>query len=106
MNPKEKPAHTQFTNRPFRAQVDSTPAGSIRIHFKSATERLCSERKLSALIYEVAAALERRTEAIKARWAICPYAYDAYLDVELGARDNREIAAAMVVEVLQEAGLL
>ena len=104
---KEKAQSTSpiFTNRLFRAQVDRTPAGSIHIRFHSASERLHSERKLSALIYEVAAELERRSEAMKSRWAIAPYAYDAYLDVELGERDNRDLASAMVAEVLQEAGL-
>lgn len=96
---------TQFTNKPFRADIDSTPAGSIRIRFRSATERLYSQRQLSALIYEIAAELERRTETLKARWAVCPYAQDAYLDVELGERDNHDAAAAMVAGVLQEVGL-
>lgn len=105
MKNKAQTASPTFTNRPFRAELDSTPAGSIRIRFRSATERLHSQRQLSALIYEVAAELERRSEALKARWAICPYAYDDYLDVELGERDNREVAASMVAGVLQEAGL-
>lgn len=105
MKIKDPLAIPRFSNRPFRAEIDRTPAGSIRIRFKSATERLYSERKLSALIYEVAAELERRSEMHKARWAISPYAYDAYLDVELGERDNRDLASALVAEVLQEAGL-
>lgn len=105
MKTRDQIAIPQFTNRPFRAAIDRTPAGSIHIRFTSATERLCSERKLSALIYEVAAELERRSDALKARWAISPYAYDAYLDVELGERDNQEVAQKMVTDLLKELGL-
>ena len=105
MNKEEKIAPPQFSNRRFRATVDKTPAGSIRIRFHSATERLHCERQLSALIYEIAAELERRAETKKTRWAISPYAYDAYLDVELSERDNHTAASAMVAEVIQEAGL-
>jgi len=105
MKEDAKSASPIFMNRSFRAAVDRTPAGSIHIRFTSATERLYSERKLSALIYEVAAELERRSEALKARWAIAPYAYDAYLDVELGERDNQEAAREMVTGLLTELGL-
>lgn len=105
MKTQDKTATPIFTNRPFRADIDRTPAGSIRIRFRSATERVYSQRQLSALIYEIAAELERRSESLKARWAVCPYTYDAYLDVELGDRDNQEMASSMVAGVLQEVGL-
>lgn len=105
---KDQTTETQarFTNRPFRCEMGRTPAGSIRITFRLAAKDSGSERQLSACIYEVAAELERRCESVSVRWAVSPAAYDRRLDLELGERDNADLAAQLVTGVLQEAGLL
>jgi hypothetical protein len=95
-------------NFPFRPEVGLTDAGSIRVHFKPAPPLRSAyghERVLAATIYDLAAELERRCEAIGVPWVISPEPFRARLDLELGEHDESEPAAELVAATLSDLGL-
>jgi hypothetical protein len=95
-------------DHPFVPDMGLTDAGSIRVHFRPAPPLRSAyghERKLAALIYDLAAELERRCEAIGARWAISPEPFRSRLDVELAEHDDPEPAAELVAATLSDMGI-
>jgi hypothetical protein len=98
---------TGFQNRLFRTEIGRTPAGSVRIHVRPANPkgRFDNHRQLAACIYELAAELERRSDDLRARWAISPEAFNSRIDVELGDGDDVEAATRLVTTVLADLGL-
>jgi hypothetical protein len=93
---------------PFYANVGRKPAGSLRITIraKNPKDRTGSYRQLAVCVYKLAAEMERRTEALGARWVVAPQVFDERIDVELGDNDDEQAAERFVTKVLEEAGLL
>jgi hypothetical protein len=98
----------RFQNADFRAELTRTPAGSVRIcvHRARPGGRSDSPRQVAAFIYDLAAELERRSDAIAARWAISPEAFNSRIDVELSEGEDAETATRFVVGVLGDLGAL
>ena len=92
---------------PFYAKVGRTPAGSFRITIsaKNPKDRAGSYRQLAVCVYKLAAEMERRTEALGARWAVSPQVFDERIDVELGDNDDEQAAGRFVTSVLADMGL-
>ncbi len=93
---------------PFYATVGRTPAGSFRITIraKNAKDRASGYRQMAVCAYKLAAEMERRTDALGARWSISPQVFDQRIDVELGDEDDEQAAGRFVTEVLSDSGLL
>lgn len=92
---------------PFIPELGLTDAGSVRVNFRPAPPLRSvygRERELAAAIYDLAAALERRSAEAGARWAISPEPFRARIDVELAAGDDATMAADLVVAVLEDLG--
>jgi len=92
----------------FKVTLGITDAGSPVLNFTPPAHALTGPqdyRQLNAVIYEVAAALERRCAALNAPWVISPEGYASRLVVELLHERERVAAEAMIVQVLAEKGL-
>ncbi len=96
-----------FQNRLFRTEIGRTPAGSVRIHVRPANPkgRFDNHRQLAACIYELAAALERRSDDLHAHWVVSPEAFNSRIDLELCEGDDAEAATRFVMSVLSDLGL-
>ena len=94
--------------RLFLVEMGVTGAGSIRMQFRPAPPLRSlygHERELAALIYNLAAELERRCNEVGVRWAISPEPFRGRLDIELGEDDDPEPAAELAAGLLSELGL-
>jgi hypothetical protein len=91
----------------FYATVGRTPAGSFRITIRARNpkDRASGYRQLAVSAYNLAAEMERRTDALGARWSISPQVFDQRIDVELGDDDDEQAAGRFVTKVLADAGL-
>ena len=67
-----KKTNPPFTNRIYRAELSRTPAGSpivtiVPINAKGPSSH---HRQVAAFIYDLASEMEKRSEALGARWAV------------------------------------
>jgi len=64
-----------------------------------------SYRQVNAAVHDVAAELERRSQALEAKWVISPTSYNRRIVVEF--MDDADLGAAseMISQVLKEFGL-
>ena len=101
-NEKQTSTTGSFQNYLFRAEVGSSVAGSPTIQLISTNHARspAAERNLAACVYEVAAALERGSET--ARWPISVDAQGGRIVVELSVDDSRQMAEALIEQVLAE----
>ena len=70
----------------FQLELGRTDAGSVRLFFLPRPPLRSfynHERELAAIVYALAAELERRAGRIRARWAISPDPFNHRLDVEI-----------------------
>jgi hypothetical protein len=89
----------------FRLELGLTEAGSVRIQFRAAPPARSlygNERKLAALIYDLAAEIERRLDESDIRWAVSPEPFHARLDIELSEGEEADVAAEFVAGVLSD----
>ena len=96
-----------FQNRLYRAEVGRTPAGSPVLNIAPAnpTGRFAHHRLMAAFVYELAAEMERRCEAIGARWAVSPDATNARIVLELARDDESAEADAFVASLIADQDL-
>ena len=94
-------------NSLFYAQVGRTNAGSFRItvRAKDPKNQYNRYRQLAVCVYKLAAELERRTEKIGAGWVVSPEVFNSRIDLELGERDDEQVAARFLAQVLKDLGL-
>lgn len=95
-------------SNPFEADVGVTPLGSVRIRITPANpqERFGGGRKLVAAIYDLAAALERKSDEVGARWVVCPDAFNWVVNLELVEEDEETEATALATAVLDTLGFV
>jgi hypothetical protein len=88
----------------YRAELSNSRLGdpTIKIVANSPGSRASHERQIAAAVYEVAAALERGSDELKARWPISAYALPGQLVVELSEGDSRSKAEQLSHRVLAE----
>ena len=91
----------------FVAEVDRTTAGSFRVVVRprNAREPGSSYRQLAVCVYNLAAEMERRSEALGASWVVSPEVFNAKIVLELTDKDDEQAASRFVTKVLRDAGL-
>jgi hypothetical protein len=103
---KTKP---RFTNRIYRAELSHTPAGSpiIKIVPLHPTWPSGGHRQIAAFVYDLASAMELRSEALGTRpqWVISPEASNARVILELGSRTEAKAADEFIAKVLLDRNL-
>lgn len=88
--------------------IGRTHAGSVRLHFRphpplrSFTNH---QRKLSALVYALAAELERRLDCTDAGWVVSPDPPNRRLDIEITEDGETAAAEDFLMISLAELGL-
>ncbi|MDL1948848.1 hypothetical protein FBQ97_03430 [Acidobacteria bacterium ACD] len=92
----------RLRNRSYRTELSLTEAGSpiVRIVPENPGAPSAHHRQVAALVYELAAELERRSQEIRASWAISPEAWNGRLVLELGSRTEVGAADAFLQSVL------
>jgi hypothetical protein len=85
----------RFHNRLYRAEVERTPAGSpvIKIRPTNPKGRYGQTRQIAAIVYEVAAEFERRSEDLEARWVVSPNAAAGRIVIELVGQEGETARA-------------
>ena len=95
---------TTFQNWLYRAEFGRTTAGSpfVKIIPTYPKGKFAGERQIAATIYEIAAELERKSDELNARWAICAQPAESKITVELSKNGQPWVAETMVEQVLAE----
>ena len=101
---KHKDANAEalrFHNRRYRADVERTPAGSpiLKLTATNPAGRY-AQRQMAAFIYELAADMERRSEALGAQWVISPEATNGRVVIELADDHKTNLADEFVASVI------
>ena len=101
---KTKP---RFTNRIYRAELSRTPAGSpiVTIVPINAKGPSAHHRQVAAFIYDLASEMEKRSEAIGARWVISVEAWSARVMVELTRESEAKAADEFLANLLSDRNL-
>lgn len=71
--------NANFSNTMYRVDLKRTPHGSPILKFRPknpSSRRFLHFRQLAAMIYEVAAELERRSHDLDAAWVVSPAPFD------------------------------
>jgi len=102
-----EPEAMRFQNRLYRAEVGRTPAGSPVLNIAAAnpTGRFAHHRLMAAFVYELAAEMERRCEALGARWAVSPDATNARVVLELTSDHEGAAADAFIASLIADQDL-
>ena len=96
------------TNPIFQLELGHTEAGSVRLHFfprPPLRSFFDHERELAAVIYALAAELERRAGLSRARWVISPDPSNRRLDIEIVEDGEFDEAQDFLMTALIELGL-
>lgn len=95
---------SRFHNRLYRADVERTPAGSpiLKLTAINPKGRYAQHRQMAAVVYELAAAMERRSEELGARWVISPEATNARVMIELSGDHETALADEFLASVIAD----
>lgn len=98
---------SRFRNRIYRAEVGKTEVGSpiVRILPLNPKGASASHRQVAAFVYDLAAEMETRSEAIGATWAISPEAWNSRIVLELGSTNEANAAEEFVRTLLADRNL-
>ena len=93
-----------FQNWLYRAEFGRTTAGSpfLTIVPTNPKGKFAGERQIAATIYEIAAALERASDEVETRSAICAQPDGARITIELSKNSQPWVAETMIERVLAE----
>lgn len=96
-----------FTNRIYRAELSHTPAGSpiVTIVPINANGPSAHHRQVAAFIYDLASEMEKRSEALGARWVISVEAWNVRVVVELASESEAKAADEFLALVLTDRNL-
>jgi hypothetical protein len=102
---REKAA--RFHNRLYRAEVGQTPAGSptLKVTATDPSGGYAQHRQMAAFVYELAADMERRSEALGARWVISPEATNGRVVLEVAGDQETALAVEFVASVIADNNL-
>lgn len=103
-NKDAQPDASRFHNRLYRAEVGQTSVGSpiLRLAATNPKGRYAEHRQMAAFIYELAADMERRSEALGARWVISPEVSNARVVIELTGDHEAALADEFVASVIAD----
>jgi hypothetical protein len=98
---KTKP---RFSNRIYQAELSRTPAGSpiVKIVPINPKGPSAHHRQVAAFIYDLASEMEKRSEALGARWVISVEAWNARVMVELASESETKAADEFLAQVLTD----
>ena len=93
-----------FQNWLYRAELGRTTAGSpfVKILPTNPQGKFAGARQVAATIYEIAAALERASDEVETRSAICIQPDDSRITIELSKNSQPWVAETMIERVLAE----
>lgn len=94
----------RLLNRGYRAELGVTASGSpiVRIVPENPGALSAHHRQVAAFLYELAAAMERRSQDLGATWAISPEAWYSRIILELGSRTEVGAADAFLQSLLSD----
>ncbi len=94
--------------RRYRALIERTVAGSPMLKVLAADSRSehAEPRQVAALIYEIAADMERRSQQLEAHWAITADPENGQLVIELTGEHEADLADELVANVMTERQLI
>jgi len=101
---KTKP---RFSNRIYQAELSRTPAGSpvVKVVPMNPKGPSAHHRQVAAFIYDLASEMEKRSEALGARWVISVEAWNARVMVELASDVEAKAADEFLAQVLADRNL-
>ena len=102
-----KKTESRFSNRIYRAGLSRTPAGSpiVTIVPINAKGPSAHHRQVAAFIYDLASEMEKRSEALGARWVISVEAWNARVMVELATESEGKTADGVLAQILADRNL-
>jgi len=94
----------RFSNRIYRAELSRTPVGSPIVKIVPINPKGLSahHRQVAAFIYDLASEMEKRSEALDARWVISVEAWNARVMVELASESEAKAADEFLAQVLTD----
>jgi hypothetical protein len=102
-----KKTNPALTNRIYRAELSRTPAGSpiAKIVPINAKGPSAHHRQVAAFIYDLASEMEKRSEALGARWVISVEPWNARVIVELASETEAKAADEFLANLLSDRNL-
>jgi len=94
----------RFSNRIYRTELSRTPVGSpiVKIVPINPKGPSAHHRQVAAFIYDLASEMEKRSEALGARWVISVEAWNARVMVELASESEAKAADEFLAQVLTD----
>lgn len=85
----------------YRGELQRTDAGYPMLQVSPAEPGCPSEhRQVAALVYDLAADMERRSQLLEAHWTITPDADDGHIVIELAGEYEAQLANEFVANVM------
>ena len=95
-----------YSNRIFRAAIETTPAGSPSIKLHALEQGAPgSLRQRSALVHELCADLERWIDAYRHSWSLTAEPYEGRIIIEIAKSDEKAPAEKLLKSVLHSYSL-
>jgi hypothetical protein len=98
---------SRFTDRIYRTELSRTPVRSpiVKIVPINPKGPSAHHRQVAAFIYDLASEMEKRSEALGARWVISVEAWNARVMVELASESEAKAADEFLAQVLTDRNL-
>jgi hypothetical protein len=95
------PAHTARPGQDYRARIERTVVGSPALKIFAVNEHpVLSHRETAALLYELAANMERLSQVLEAHWRISPDPFNDRIVVETISDDDIGLANILLAEIV------
>jgi hypothetical protein len=95
------PARTSLQSQGYRARIERTVMGSPVLKIFAVDEREApSHRQTAALLYELAANMERLSQVLEAHWCISPDPHNDRIVVEIVSDDDIGLANILFAEIM------
>jgi hypothetical protein len=93
-----------FSNRLYRGELSRSATGSPVLQVSPAHPRnwCVDHRQLAALVYDLAADFERRSQELEAHWAIVADAPNGQLVIELTGDHEAELADELITNLMAQ----
>lgn len=94
--------------RRYGAVLARTPAGGpvLKVRATDRQDQPAESRQLAAMVYEIAADLERRSQQLEAHWTIAADPENGQVVIELSGEHEAELADELVANVMTERQLI
>ena len=97
----DSPARTARPSDDYRARIERTVVGSPALKLFAVDEREApSHRQTAALLYELAANMERLSQVLEAHWCISPDPHNDRIVVEIVSDDDIGLANILLAEIM------